>query len=76
MESSALPLVGQVILFLLVPPIGSCVWWLFSRATARAIQGGMVSEATKKRERIGFFVVLFAAYLLMFGIKIYSLFVK
>ena len=76
MESSALPLGEQIALFLLLPPIGSCLWWLFSRATATVFQGGTVSERTKKREKIGFFVVLVAAYILMFGIKIYSLFAR
>ena len=76
MESSALPLGAQIALFLLLPPIGSCLWWLFSRVTATVFQGGTVSERTKKREKVGFFVVLVAAYILMFGIKIYSLFAR
>lgn len=76
MESSALPLGEQIALFLLVPPVGSLLWWLFSRGTAAILQGGKVSGRTKKRQKVGFFVVLVAAYMIMFGIKLYSLFAR
>jgi hypothetical protein len=66
MQSSALPLGEQIALFLFLPPIGSCLWWLFSRVTATMFQGGSISETTKRREKIGF----------MLGIKIYSIFAR
>jgi hypothetical protein len=62
MESPALPLGEQLALFVLMPPIGSCLWWLFSRGTAMALQGGQVSDRTKSREKIGFFIVLSGAH--------------
>jgi hypothetical protein len=76
MESSALPLGEYIVLALLAPPIVSCLWFLMSRRRAEAIQGGKVSETTKKRQKIGFFVLLVSSYIIMFGIKIYSLFVR
>lgn len=62
-----MPLIQQYLLDLIAPPVVTCVWWLFSRGTATVLQGGSVSERTKKREKIGFFVVLTLTYLLMFG---------
>jgi hypothetical protein len=72
MRPGSLPL-GQIIaLDILVPPIGTCLWWLMARGWAASVQGGNVSETTKKREKWGFWLVLSAAYLLMFGITIYA----
>jgi len=71
-----MPLWQQYLLDLIAPPVGASIWWLFSRGTATAIQGGTVSERTRKRERIGFFVVLVLAYLLMFGGTTYLHFAK
>jgi hypothetical protein len=71
-----MPLVQQYLLDLVAPPVLATLWWFFSRGTATVFQGGSVSERTKKRERIGFFVVLIAAYLLMFGGTTYLHFVR
>ena len=72
MRTGALPL-GQIIaLDLFIPPIGTCIWWLMSRGWAGFVQGGSVSENTKKRQKWEFWSILLAAYLLMFGITIYA----
>jgi hypothetical protein len=71
-----MPLMQQYLLDLVAPPIVTSLWWLFSRGTATVLQGGAVSERTKKRERIGFLVVLLLAYLLMFGGTTYLHFAK
>ena len=62
-----MPLLQQYLLDLIAPPVLAILWWFFSRGTATVLQGGSVSEKTKRREKIGFVVVLALAYLLMFG---------
>ncbi len=54
-----------VVVLIVFPPIGACVWWLLSRAWARTVEGGIVSERTVKRQRAEFWVVLVAAYAVM-----------
>lgn len=72
MHEGALPLFQQVLLDVFVPPAGTLVWWLMSRALASAVQGGAASDATRKRQRKSALVLLLAAYVLMFGITIYA----
>jgi hypothetical protein len=48
------------------------LWWLASRNFGNLIQGGSVSERTKKRQKTEFWVLLAAMYALGFGIKIYA----
>ena len=74
MRSGALPLYQQIVLDLLVPPIGSAIWAFVVRGWAGVVQGGTVTERTKQRQKIEFWVILVAAYLLMFGITIYGRF--
>jgi hypothetical protein len=40
------------------------------------LQGGKVSNGTKKREKIGFFVLLALGYAVMFGMTIYFHFAR
>jgi hypothetical protein len=68
----ALPITQMIALDLLVPPIGTCIWWLMSRGWAGLVQGGTISGRTKKRQKWEFWVVLAGAYLLMFGITLYG----
>jgi hypothetical protein len=49
-------------LLLFAPPCIACVWWLLSRGWATIVQGGSVSERTVKRQRIEFWIMLVAAY--------------
>jgi hypothetical protein len=72
MRPGALPLSQLIVLDLLVPPIGTCIWWLMSRGWAGFVQGGAISENTRKRQKREFWSILIAAYLLMFGITIYG----
>ena len=72
MHKGALPLSQQILLDIVVPPAGTLVWWLMSRGWASAVQGGKVSEATRRRQRRTAIVVLVAVYALMFGITIYA----
>lgn len=72
MHGGALPFCQQLLLDVFIPPVGVLVWWLMSRAWAGAVQGGAVSETTRKRQKRGALVLLLAAYILMFGITIYA----
>jgi len=68
----AAPLSEQIFYDLIIPPVGTAIWWLLSRGWAATVQGGSVSETTKRRQKIEFFVILIAAYVLMFSITIYG----
>lgn len=69
-------LLQQYALDAIAPPVLASLWWLFSRGTATVFQGGSVSGRTRRRQRVGFFVVLALAYLLMFGGTTYLHFVR
>ncbi len=71
-----MPLMQQYLLDLIAPPVLATLWWFFSRGTATVFQGGSVSERTKRREKVGFVVVLTLAYLLMFGWTTYLHFTR
>ena len=69
-------LTQQLLLDLVVPPILTCLWWLLSRGTSTAFEGTQVSEGTKKIQNKGMFVILAITYVTMFGVTIYSNFLK
>lgn len=73
MRSGAIPISQTILLDILLPPIGTCFWWLMSRGWAGMVQLGRPSETTKRRQNREFWAILIAAYLLMFGITAYSL---
>ena len=62
-----------LMMLLLGPPIMACLWWLASRGLGAAVQGGTVSQKTKRHQKIEFWVLLGALYLVGFGIFIYSI---
>jgi hypothetical protein len=64
-------LMQQFLLDLVAPPIGACLWWLGSRGWGLTVQGGRVTDQTRNRQKIGFFVLLAVLYLGMFGTTIY-----
>jgi len=74
MHEGALPLSQQILLDVFVPPVGTLVWWLMSRGWAIVVQGGEVSETTRKRQRKIALALLIMAYVLMFSITIYGQF--
>jgi len=74
MHEGALPLSQQILLDIFVPPAGTLVWWLMSRVWASAVQGGEVSQTTRKRQKRLAVGLLVAVYVLMFGITIYGQF--
>jgi hypothetical protein len=72
MRTSALPLGEQLIIFLIGPPVMAVLWWLASRGFGTVAQGGEVSDRTKRRQRVEFWLLLLLMYLLGFGIFIYA----
>jgi hypothetical protein len=73
MSHGGLPIGQLILLDVLVPPIGTCIWWLMARGWAGIVQLGSPSDSTRKRQKWEFFVILVTAYLLMFGITVYGL---
>jgi hypothetical protein len=52
--------------------LGALVWWFMARGWAATVQGQEIAERTKQRQKKEFWVLLNAAYLIMFGITIYA----
>lgn len=74
LRHAAAPLSEQILYDIIIPPVGAAIWWLMSRGWAGTLQGGTVSETTKRRQRIEFFALLVGVYVLMFSITIYGYF--
>ena len=72
----AAPLSVQVFILVLGPPIMACLVWLLSRGWASGVQGGGVSERTKRRQKWEFWAVLVGFYVMGFGIVLYAHFFK
>jgi hypothetical protein len=71
---TAAPLYQQILYDIFIPPVGAVLWWLMSRGLATTVQGGTVSEETKRRQKFEFVVVLIVTYLIMFSITIFAYF--
>jgi hypothetical protein len=72
MVSSTPPLLQEVIFAIVVPPIITLVWWLGSRGLALTLQGGAVSEKTRRRQKRRFWVLLALIYAVVFGMLLYA----
>jgi hypothetical protein len=72
----ASPLWVQMLTLIFGPPVMACLVWLLSRGWAMGVQGGRVSEKTKRRQKIEFWSVLIGLYILGFGIALYAQFIK
>jgi hypothetical protein len=59
------PLWQQALFFALAPPIMALLIRLLSRGWANAIQGGNVSERTRKRQKLEFWGVLIFMYVML-----------
>ena len=67
-----IPIAQQILLDIVIPPIGTCIWWLMARGWAGFVQTRNVSDKTKSRQRREFWIIMLATYLIMFGITIYG----
>jgi hypothetical protein len=72
MRPGALPLFQQTLLDIFIPPIGALVSRLLAGGWASGVQGGNVSNKTKRRQSVEFWVLLGFVYMVMFGITIYG----
>jgi len=72
----ASPLWEQVLIFVLGPPIMAVLIHLLSRGWATLVQGGKISERTRKRQRVEFWAVLCIMYVMGFGIFLYAHLIK
>jgi hypothetical protein len=68
----ASPLWEQLVFGLFGPPIMAVIFRFMARGWAMTLQGGTVSERTKKRQQIEFWGMLIAMYLLVWGMFIYA----
>lgn len=71
---SAAPLGEQLAILILGPPVMAALTWIMSRGWAHAVQGGVVSERTKRRQKAEFWIVLVVMYVLGFGMALYAWF--
>jgi hypothetical protein len=67
------PLVEQILIFVLGPPIMAGLFWLKARGWAHTVQGESVSETTKRRQKMEFWVLLSLAYLMAVACVVYEL---
>lgn len=68
----AAPIPEQLAILILGPPIMAALVWIMSRGWAATVQGGVVSEKTKRRQRIEFWAFLIAMYLIGLGMFVYA----
>ena len=67
------PLLEQILIFVLGPPIMACLFWLKARGWAETVQGSCVSDTTKRRQKVEFWVLLLVMYLFSLCCVIYEL---
>lgn len=67
------PLTEQILIFVLGPPILAGLFWLKARGWAHTVQGENVSETTKRRQKLEFWVLLSLAYLMAVACVVYEL---
>jgi len=72
MRANAAPLWEQILILAVGPPIMTIFWWLAARAWAGAVQGGTVSDRTKRRQKVEFYVILILMYAVGGGMALYA----
>jgi uncharacterized membrane protein HdeD (DUF308 family) len=72
MNTEPRPLLEQLAIFVLAPPIMASLVWMMSRGWAKAVQGGAVSEATKRRQKIEFWGFVIFGYAAALAVFLYS----
>jgi hypothetical protein len=69
----ALPLYQQILYDIFLPPVGVAIWWLYSKGLANRL-GTSDSPAVKGWTKSLMWIILAAAYAIMFSITIYGYF--
>lgn len=72
LRPGAAPIGEQLLTFSLGPPIMACLWWIMSRGWASTVQGGRVSDRTKQRQKLEFWILLAAMYVFGIGLLLYE----
>lgn len=68
--AAAGPIPEQIAILLFGPPITAIVWSFLARGWAYSIQGGKVSERTKKRQKWEFWILLIIMYVICIVVAI------
>lgn len=58
----------QVLMIIFVPPVTAAFAHIVSRGWANTVQGGKISERTRKRQKVEFWAVLAFGYVMLFAI--------
>ena len=72
MRAGAAPLWEQLAILIIGPPIMAAFFWLMSRGWALGVQGGTASDKTKQRQKIEFWMLLVAMYVIGLGMALYA----
>ena len=73
-RAGAASLSNQLLTDLLVPPVVAALWWVLSRGWAASVQDASVSQRTRRRQTVGFWLVLALAFAAMMSMTIYGFF--
>ena len=72
LRPGAAPIGEQFMIFTFGPPIMAGLIWAMSRGWAHTVQGAVVSDTTKKRQKIEFWVLLVVMYLFSIAVVLYE----
>lgn len=72
LRHQAAPLWQLILSLIIGPPIMAYLWLLMSGGFAAAVQGGAPSERTVKRQRVEFWILLIALYLIGIAVATYA----
>ena len=70
--TDAVDLGADFFILVLMPPIMTVLWWLMSRATGAALQGGEMSPRSKRWADGNFWKFMIFLYIIGFSILIYA----
>ena len=57
----------KIVALVVGPPVLAIIWWLCSRAYAHIYEGSRISEIIRRRQAIGFWLVLALFYAMALG---------
>ncbi len=72
LRPSAAPVGEQIAIFVLGPPVMASLIWLMSRGWAHTVQGEVVSDRTKHRQKMEFWIFMIVMYIFMIGVALYE----
>jgi len=72
MRPGAAPIGEQLAILIAGPPLMASLIWLMSRGWATSVQTGTVSKRTKRRQKLEFWIVLVAMYVIGLSMALYA----